>query len=507
MPPSVRFEHVSKKFALYHGRARTIQEQFLEVFSRNRSQQPSKDVFWALKDASFEIHAGQTFGLVGSNGSGKSTALKLMAGILEPTSGQILISGRVSALLELGAGFHPDLTGRENVFLNGSLMGISRKDMMRNFDNIVAFSELEEFIDMPVKHYSSGMYTRLAFAVAIHVDPEILIVDEVLAVGDGAFQRKCMDHIGEMKRSGVTIIMVSHDLDTVARLCTQVAWLDHGRVHRIGEGRSVINEYVGYINELQQLELERQRQHLEKQALESNSEASTSGKQSAKIHEIASSQEGEIIRVETLNGKGEVTPILETGDDLVIRIHYRANIPIERPAFGIGLHRDDGLHITGPNTYLGGYQIDEVDGPGYVDYIVEEMPLLSGRYYVSASMYNEEHTYRYDYVHEIHSFVVQPRTVWDQLGVIRLAATWRLTQESTGGPQSARMEKSKANGAKASDAQAKTGAPTAQPTNVTAENLQDDAYANGKVSFDKATVPDDATVPNEATDNEKESIT
>lgn len=427
MSVSVRFDNISKKFALYHGRARTIQEQFLDLFHRPRQQRPQKEIFWALKDASFEVHTGQTFGLVGSNGSGKSTALKLMAGILEPTSGQVTINGRVSAMLELGAGFHPDLTGRENVFLNGSLMGISRQEMMRCFDDIIEFSELQEFIDMPVKHYSSGMYTRLAFAVAIHVDPEILIIDEVLAVGDGAFQRKCMDHIGTMKREGVTIIMVSHDLDTVARLCNQVAWLDHGRVHRIGDGRSVINEYVAYINEQQQLELERQRQRLEEQANEISQH--TVGAQEETVNQaISLKQEGELLRVETLTPQGRATPIVESGDDLIIRIHYRANVSIERPAFGIAIHRDDGLHITGPNTYMAGYRIDEIDGPGYIDYIMEKVPLLSGRYYISASMYDEEHTYRYDYVHQIHSFVVQPRTVWDQLGVVRLPARWQLTQ-------------------------------------------------------------------------------
>lgn len=428
MSVSIKFDNISKKFALYHGRARTLQEQFLDFIHRPRQQQPQKEIFWALKQASFEVHSGQTFGLVGSNGSGKSTALKLMAGILEPTLGQVTINGRVSALLELGTGFHPDLTGRENVFLNGSLMGISRKDMLRCFDDIVEFSELQEFIDMPVKHYSSGMYTRLAFAVAIHVNPEILIIDEVLAVGDGAFQRKCMDHIGEMKRAGVTIIMVSHDLDTVARLCSQVAWLDHGRVHRIGDGRSVINEYISYINEQQQYELERQRERLEQQANEISQNTPSVAEAAVDTHAISLKQEGELLRIETLANPEKVTTIVETGDDLIIRIHYRANVPIERPAFGIAIHRDDGLHITGPNTYMAGYQIDQIYGQGYVDYFMEKVPLLSGRYYVSASMYDEDHTYRYDYVHQIHSFVVQPRTVWDQLGVVRLSARWQLTQ-------------------------------------------------------------------------------
>lgn len=431
MSVSVRLDDVSKKFTLYHGRARTLQEQFLDLFHRVRNKQPREESFWALRNVSFEVHQGQTVGLVGSNGSGKSTALKLIARILEPTSGHIAIDGRVSALLELGAGFHPDLTGRENVFLNGSLMGLSRQDMMRCFDDIVAFSELEEFIDMPVKHYSSGMYTRLAFAVAIHVDPEVLIVDEVLAVGDGAFQRKCMERISEMKRAGVTILLVSHDLETVARLCNQVVWLDHGRVHRMGEGRAVINEYIAHINELQQKAIERQRLAQAQKVAAAEEEARTVVETNGHVDEeveIAIHQEAEILRVETLNGDGESTNVLITDEDLIIRIHYRANQPVERPAFGLALTRDDEIHVIGPNTYMAGYTIDCIDGPGYIDYIVEKVPLASGRYYVTASLYNEDHTYRYDFVPFIHSFILQPQTTWDQLGVVRLPARWRLTQ-------------------------------------------------------------------------------
>jgi ABC-type polysaccharide/polyol phosphate transport system ATPase subunit len=433
MSVSVRFEEVSKKFTIHHGQERTLQEKFLNFFQWPQRRVSYTEPFWAMDKVSFEVEQGQTVGLVGSNGSGKSTALKLIARIIEPTSGQISIDGRVSALLELGTGFHPDLTGRENVFLSGSLMGVSRADIARCFDDIIAFSELEEFIDMPVKHYSSGMYTRLAFAVAIHVNPDILIIDEVLSVGDGAFQRKCMDRIGEMKRAGVTILMVSHDLDTVARLCTQVVWLDHGKVHRIGDGRSVISEYIAYINVQQQREQERQKQ---RQALQESKSTSQEGnpatvEENVETEVIASTQDGEILRIETLDHNRQPVTSIETGESLIVRLHYRANRRIEHPTFGIGLHRDDDVHIAGPNTQVADYIIDQIEGEGYIDYIVEQLPLAAGRYYLSGALYDETCTHCYDYVHQLHSFLVQPQTVWDQLGIIRLAATWELQASST----------------------------------------------------------------------------
>src|SRR6266487_2147022 len=236
----IEFANVSKRFTIHHDRRNSIQERIAGLF-RPRAR---GETFWALRDVSFSVGQGESLGLVGPNGAGKSTALKLMTRILEPTSGAVKLRGRVAALLELGSGFQPDLSGRENVCLNGSLMGFSKRDMQARLEEIVEFSEVGDFIDMQVKHYSSGMYTRLAFAVATAVDPDILITDEVLAVGDEGFQRKCMERIYRFRQMGKTIIFVSHALETVRLLCDHAIWLDHGAARATGSASGVIDSYL-----------------------------------------------------------------------------------------------------------------------------------------------------------------------------------------------------------------------------------------------------------------------
>lgn len=239
--PAVELRNVSKEFILHHEKARSFQDALVQFVHRRNG---SKEHFWALRDVSFRVERGETFGIIGRNGSGKSTVLKLITRILKPTSGTIVVNGRVSALIELGAGFHPDLTGRENIYLNGSILGLSRKRMRSNLDQIVAFAELERFVDTPVKHYSSGMYARLGFAVAVHIDPDILIIDEVLSVGDEAFKRKCELKMREFQARGVTIVLVSHVLKEVRSLCQRVAWLDGGVIRDIGPAAQVLDAYA-----------------------------------------------------------------------------------------------------------------------------------------------------------------------------------------------------------------------------------------------------------------------
>jgi len=241
MSAAVSFEDVSKRFVLRHERAYTVLESMIGLVKPARR---STEEFWALRAVSFEIPDGETFGVIGPNGAGKSTVLKLMARILEPTSGEVTVRGRISPLLELGAGFHPELTGRENVYLNAALFGVSQAEAQDRYDEIVEFSELKDFIDAPLKHYSSGMYMRLGFAVAANIIPDILLVDEVLAVGDEAFQRKCLRKIEEFRREGRTIVFVSHDLDTVRRICHRALWLDQGLVQAVGSTDSVIDSYL-----------------------------------------------------------------------------------------------------------------------------------------------------------------------------------------------------------------------------------------------------------------------
>lgn len=242
---TIEISNVWKRFPLHSHRPHSLKEALVATFRR----QPPPEPFWALRDVSFEIERGETFGIIGNNGSGKSTMLKLITGISRPSKGRVTVNGTVSALLELGAGFHPDFSGRENVFLNGAILGLGRKQLMEKFDSIVSFAELEPFIDNPVKTYSSGMYMRLAFSIAIHVDPDILVIDEVLAVGDAAFQQKCFDQIHRFKHSGKTIVFVSHSLAAVQDLCQRAAWIDKGNLRALGKTDSVLEFYSRQIAE------------------------------------------------------------------------------------------------------------------------------------------------------------------------------------------------------------------------------------------------------------------
>ncbi len=235
---AIQLANVSKRFRLSGHQPTSIRE-LIQSLTRPK---PAK-VFWALRDVSFEVAAGETIGLIGANGSGKSTLLKLISGIMRPTCGRVRVEGSVSALIELGAGFHPEFSGRDNVFVYGALLGLSRADLRRKFEAIVDFAELGAFIDSPVKHYSSGMYMRLAFAIAAHVEPDVLLVDEVLAVGDEAFQHKCLERIHFLQRSGVTVVFVSHALDTVAALCHRAIWLDHGVLKYDGSAHDTVAAY------------------------------------------------------------------------------------------------------------------------------------------------------------------------------------------------------------------------------------------------------------------------
>ena len=237
----VRVEHVSKRFILRRDRADSVGRLIMRMFpARSR---PKPELFWALRDVSFEVPEGKSLGIIGSNGSGKSTLLKLLTRTMQPTSGKIETSGKISALIELGAGFHPDFTGRENIILSASLLGIRRREIERRLDDIIDFADIRQFIDTPVKYYSSGMQARLGFAVAIHVEPEILVVDEILAVGDAAFAQKCMERILQMKGRGVSILLVSHDLGAVERLMDQVIWIDRGVARAVGDPADVVRAY------------------------------------------------------------------------------------------------------------------------------------------------------------------------------------------------------------------------------------------------------------------------
>ncbi|MSQ23382.1 MAG: ABC transporter ATP-binding protein [Chloroflexi bacterium] len=238
---SLQFEAVSKRFTLEHAQARSFQEAWIRLIHRRRD--PSREDFWALNNVSFEVHAGEMLGVIGRNGSGKSTLLRVAARTVRPTTGRVLIRGRVTPLLELGAGFHPELSGRDNIYLNGSVLGLSRAEISDRYADIVGFAELEHFIDTPLKHYSSGMWLRLGFGVAVYTDADILLIDETLAVGDAQFQAKCFDRIAELRNRGTTILLVSHDLGLVSTMCDRALWLESGSVRAAGQASTVVAEY------------------------------------------------------------------------------------------------------------------------------------------------------------------------------------------------------------------------------------------------------------------------
>lgn len=348
MSAAVEVDEVSKQFRLYHERLTTLKERLTRMGRQNY------ELFWALRDVAFSIEEGETFGLIGANGSGKTTLLKIMAGILRPTRGRVQTKGRVAALLELGAGFHPDLSGRENVYMNASILGISRKETDQYFDEIVAFAELEPFIDNQVKHYSSGMYVRLGFAVAVHVHPQILLVDEVLEVGDEAFQRKCMDKVREFQNEGRTIVFVTHAVDRVRDVCSRAVCLDHGRVAFIGDSDEVVREFRKLIHG---------EAHLE-----------------AAPGEERGTREIEITSVDIHDGNGQVRQVFRAGDYLEVVIDVQADVPVRDPVVGIMIFDERGYAVFGTNTSRRGIDLGITKGKMRVRYMIDKLPLLDGTY-------------------------------------------------------------------------------------------------------------------------------
>ncbi len=424
-PIVIDFANVSKRFAMHYERHISLPQRLAALLRPRRTRE--NETFWALRNVNFTIHRGESVGLIGHNGSGKSTTLKLITRILEPTSGSVQVNGRISALLELGSGFHPDLTGRENIYLNGALLGQSHAQMRARANSIIEFSEIGDFIDTPVKHYSSGMYMRLAFAIAISVDPDILLTDEVLAVGDDAFQRKCLDRIFHLRQQGRTIIFVSHALGVVQNLCDRVLWFDQGTLLEDGEPVRVIDAYLKVANERhrQRLAQERRREQTASNEPGNHSTAPTAADETEDDDpQRWGTREVEIVRVELLNRAGQPDTLFATSNHLTLRMHYIAHQRIEKPVFGVGIHHQNGLHINGPNTRFADYQIDAVEGPGIVDYTIESLPLLEGDYLFSAVIYDHSMSHPYDHHDRKYPFTVQAATVSERYGIIYIPSRW-----------------------------------------------------------------------------------
>ena len=363
--PAVVVDHLWKSFRLYHEK-----NQFLKA-ALLRGKRARYEDFWALQDVSFEISHGSTFGIIGSNGSGKSTLLKCLTGILSPDKGLVTTNGEIAALLELGAGFHPDMTGRENIALNGSILGLPRKEINAVTDEIIEFSGLGDFINDPVKHYSSGMYVRLGFAVAVHMKPDVLLVDEVLAVGDEEFQRKCFDHLYRLRRSGRTIIVVSHGLGQLEGLCDEIAWLEHGRMMQHGQAVDTIAAYLRKVNE-------------DEAARNPMVTATREGDLGAR----AGDQTIRVTKAEVVSTEGQVLSHAETGTTFAIRVHFTADDRVLGPNIRLAFQHDSGSLVTMLSNHQQGVDFDWVQGSYVADMALDGNPLLPGRYRVHIDVFD-----------------------------------------------------------------------------------------------------------------------
>ena len=393
---AITVDDVAKRFRLVHERNSTLKATIFNGFRRSVHED-----FWALQDVSLEVEEGTTYGLIGHNGSGKSTLLKCIARIYRPDRGRIATRGRMSALLELGAGFHPELSGRENVYLNGSILGMSRREVDRRFTDIVEFAGLEQFIDTPVKNYSSGMYVRLGFSVAITVEPDVLLVDEILAVGDEAFQQRCMEKFADLRRGGRTIVLVSHGLDAVRSICDRAAWLDHGSLAKDGEAHDVVTAYLESVRD-------DRRAH----------EHASGGLVSAEDAEGG----WHIEAVQLLDGSDHPMDVVESGAELTIRVELVAPRD-EDVALAIGMYRTDGVHVAGPVHHFrtGG------QGRRVVEYRVPQVPLTAGTYDISTRVLDDHLTRTHAVRRRSARLDVNSDRAANIGGLVALRGTWTVT--------------------------------------------------------------------------------
>ena len=353
---------------------------------------------------SVEIRHGETFAFLGRNGSGKSTLLKVLARIYRPDGGSVQVEGKLSALLELGAGFHPELSGRENVYLNGSILGLPKKELDRRFDDIVDFAELHQFIDMPVKNYSSGMYVRLGFSVAINVDPDVLVVDEVLAVGDELFQRKCSAKFAELRQQGKTIVLVSHSLAAIRSMCDRAMWLDHGQCKAIGPAGDVIDEYLA---------------GMEPDAAVEAGGGVRWGTGEARITDVL-----------LLNGSGRPTHVVRSGEPFAIQVAWETDEAVPEPVFSIVLYTPDGIVLSVPNTKDAGEVPASIDGHGTATFTMDALPLLPNSYEVSVALTDRSAATHISNRHRVARFDVTPGDVPETMGGhVSIPGRWSIASD------------------------------------------------------------------------------
>lgn len=390
--PAVAVENLWKSYRLHHERNQYLKAALLQ------GRRAKYEEFWALKDVSFEIESGSSFGVIGTNGSGKSTLLKCLTGILAPERGRIVANGDIAALLELGAGFHPDLSGRENIFLNGAIMGMTHREILAKYDDIVNFSELGRFIDSPVKNYSSGMTVRLGFSIAINVEPEILIIDEVLAVGDANFQQKCREKIEDFRQSGRTIILVSHGLADVVSLCDKVVWLDKGQVRQIGNALDVVSRY--------------------------NAESHGANPHSSlERGERWGTREIEIQEVFLTDADDQRVDNVECGSAVRLNCVYQSSIESDNCAFAYGITDLHGTVLWGTNSKVQGIRFPVRRGLGRNSIDIPKLHLLEGSYDLSVAVADGSYLHEYDHWSRRYRFRVHQNSV-RELGLVEMNSYW-----------------------------------------------------------------------------------
>ena len=394
--PAIEVDRLWKSYRVYRQRTHSLKETIL-------ARRADYDEFWALRDVSFAVEKGDMLGVIGANGSGKSTLLKCLARILAPNAGEVRVEGKVSALLELGTGFHAELSGRENVYLAGSILGLSRVEIDGRFDEVVSFAGVEEFLDTPIKNYSSGMQARLAFAVAINVDPEVLLIDEVLAVGDQSFQMRCYERIHDLRRQGTTIVFVSHSAPAVRELCSRALWLEHGAVRALGDAQSVVHEY---------LELVRREEA-----------------QAADDSVVGGDRWGSgrvlVTDVSVLDLDGNRTPLVTSGAGMRLRLFYETAEPVDEVVFGIMIeHADTRQVMTGVNTLSHQRTFDIEAGRGSVDYVIPQLPLWEGSYLVTVAAHDVSGRHIYDRRERQFGFLVVAGDIAVGEGLLYIPGDW-----------------------------------------------------------------------------------
>jgi ABC-type polysaccharide/polyol phosphate transport system ATPase subunit len=400
------------------------------------------ETFAAVRGVSFKVPKGSTYGIIGRNGSGKSTMLKMVAGITKPTEGTLAVDGRISALIELGAGFHPEISGRENVFINGIMLGLTKKEVTRRFDEIVDFAELRDFIDAPVKTYSSGMYMRLGFAVAINVDPDVLLIDEVLAVGDESFTHKCLDKFAEFRRRNKTILLVTHSLNLVEKFCDDVLWLDSGRIRGEGDPRRVVSAYITDVTKTEEQNLAASDARARERAsagqasrpsgsvgpASSLSGAPTPSAQPADMFAASEgrwgSREVEIAEVRLLGADGTPRQVFQSGEPATLELVVRSHEAVEDVVFGVGIFNGDGVCCYGTNTDIEELEFAGFSGEQRVRFRIASLDMVEGTYKLDVAAHRVD-GYPYDYHRLLYSFRVKSRT--KDVGIYRPPHTWEFS--------------------------------------------------------------------------------